>query len=203
MLVCFIPVLNQIQTSNNHHMNQLGVTQLHQFDLSSQLSLTKSAKSGQTHPKILKKKKKKKSPLNFTWAFLCSISQQACNCIEGNIWRKHKSKKETYQNSGRFHLLPFFSWQGARFSLSQQVLNFEKNLNDLRNLKGAGNLTAYLAKSIVSVVFGSNDYINNYLLPNLYNSSSSYNPQDYADLLLNHYTRQILVIISLQSLFTK
>lgn len=60
---------------------------------------------------------------------------------------------------------------------------------------GAGNLAVYLAKSIVFVIVGSNDYINNYLLPNLYNSSSSYNPQDYADLLLNHYTRQILVII--------
>ncbi|XXG87001.1 hypothetical protein AAC387_Pa11g1796 [Persea americana] len=86
---------------------------------------------------------------------------------------------------------------GARFSLSQQVLNFENNLNDLRNLMGAGNLAVYLAKSIVFVIVGSNDYINNYLLPNLYNSSSSYNPQDYADLLLNHYTRQILALYSL------
>lgn len=62
MLACLIPGLNEIKTSNNHHMNQLGVTQLHQFDLSSQLGLTKSAKTDQTHPKTFKKKKK----LNFT-----------------------------------------------------------------------------------------------------------------------------------------
>ncbi|XP_058099996.1 GDSL esterase/lipase At1g71250-like [Magnolia sinica] len=85
---------------------------------------------------------------------------------------------------------------GERFSLSQQVLNFESNLNDLRNQMGPKNLTKYLATSITVMVFGSNDYINNYLLPSLYNSSYIYNPKDYADLLLNHYARQILALHS-------
>ncbi|KAJ8617387.1 hypothetical protein MRB53_013573 [Persea americana] len=85
---------------------------------------------------------------------------------------------------------------GGRFSLSQQVMNFKSNMNDLRNEMGPNNLTQYLAKSIVLMVLGSNDYLNNYLQPKSYNSSQNYTPQAYADLLLNHYTRQILALHS-------
>ncbi|XXG58759.1 hypothetical protein AAC387_Pa04g0989 [Persea americana] len=85
---------------------------------------------------------------------------------------------------------------GGRFSLSQQVMNFESNMNDLRNEMGPNNLTQNLAKSIALMVSGSNDYLINYLLPYLYNSSLNYTPQGYADLLLNHYTRQILALHS-------
>ncbi|KAJ8617396.1 hypothetical protein MRB53_013582 [Persea americana] len=85
---------------------------------------------------------------------------------------------------------------GGRFSLSQQVMNFESNMNDLRNEMGPNNLTQYLAKSIALMVSGSNDYLINYLLPYLYNSSHNCTPQGYADLLLNHYTRQILALHS-------
>ncbi|RWR91206.1 GDSL esterase/lipase [Cinnamomum micranthum f. kanehirae] len=85
---------------------------------------------------------------------------------------------------------------GGRFSLSQQVMNFESNVNDLRNEMGPNNFTQYLAKSIALMVMGSNDYLMNYLLPYLYNSSHNYTPQGYADHLLNHYTRQILALHS-------
>ncbi|KAF8412021.1 hypothetical protein HHK36_004580 [Tetracentron sinense] len=82
---------------------------------------------------------------------------------------------------------------GDRFSLSQQVINFESTLNDqLRNQMGERELSQYLAKSIVVMVLGSNDYINNYLLPSMYLTSSTYNPKDYADLLITRYTAQIL-----------
>lgn len=89
--------------------------------------------------------------------------------------------------------------QGDRYTLSQQVLNFESNLNQLRTMMSARSLTDYLAKSIAVMVFGSNDYINNYLMPSLYPSSYNYNPQDFGNLLLNHYTRQILVGITYAS----
>ncbi|RWR91207.1 GDSL esterase/lipase [Cinnamomum micranthum f. kanehirae] len=85
---------------------------------------------------------------------------------------------------------------GGRFSLSQQVMNFKSNMNDLRNEMGPNNLTQYLAKSIALIVLGSNDYLNNYLQPKYYNSSHNYTPQDYADHLLNHYSRQILALHS-------
>jgi hypothetical protein len=87
--------------------------------------------------------------------------------------------------------------QGQRFSLTQQVLNFEATLMQLRTIVNGTSLSQYLAKSIAILVFGSNDYINNYLLPSLYTSSFNYNPTDYANLLLNRYTRQILVFLFL------
>lgn len=85
--------------------------------------------------------------------------------------------------------------QGERYSLSKQVLNFEATLNQLRTLMNGTTLSQYLAKSIAILVFGSNDYINNYLMPSIYPSSYIYNPPDFANLLLNRYTRQILVFI--------
>nr|GEV42622.1 ATP-dependent DNA helicase PIF1-like [Tanacetum cinerariifolium] len=54
------------------------------------------------------------------------------------------------------------------------------------------NLTQLLSNSIVVMVFGSNDNINNYLLSKLYRSSRTYNLEEFADLLFNHYRRQLL-----------
>ncbi|KAL3528169.1 hypothetical protein ACH5RR_012825 [Cinchona calisaya] len=83
---------------------------------------------------------------------------------------------------------------GDRYPMSQQVLNFESNLSQLRNMMSGQNLTKYLSKSIAVVVFGSNDYINNYLLPSLYTSSYNYNPSQFANLLLNHYARLLVAL---------
>ncbi|CAN1336162.1 GDSL esterase/lipase At1g71250 [Linum perenne] len=74
---------------------------------------------------------------------------------------------------------------GQRYSLSQQVLNFETTLYQLRATLGAANLTDYLSKSLAVLVFGSNDYINNYLMPSIYSSSYTYTPPQFANLLLN------------------
>ncbi|XP_028796823.1 GDSL esterase/lipase At1g71250-like [Neltuma alba] len=86
---------------------------------------------------------------------------------------------------------------GERFSLNQQVLNFENTLNQVRTMINGTQLSQYLAKSIAILAFGSDDYINNYLLPTLYNSSYLYNPQQFGNLLLNSYARQILALYSL------
>ncbi|GLT30236.1 hypothetical protein SLA2020_050490 [Shorea laevis] len=83
---------------------------------------------------------------------------------------------------------------GERYSLSQQVLNFESTLEQLRTVLDGRNLTDFLAKSIAILVFGSNDYINNYLMPSMYSSSYVYSPPEFANLLLNHYARQLLAL---------
>ncbi|GAB2210729.1 hypothetical protein Droror1_Dr00016012 [Drosera rotundifolia] len=91
--------------------------------------------------------------------------------------------------------------QGDRYSLSQQVLNFESTLGQLKNTMTTANptfnMSQHLAKSIAFMSFGSNDYINNYLLPSLYTSSFTYTPRDFANLLLNHYARQVLALHSI------
>ncbi|KMT19946.1 hypothetical protein BVRB_1g009920 [Beta vulgaris subsp. vulgaris] len=83
---------------------------------------------------------------------------------------------------------------GDRFSLSQQVLNFERTLDQLRSTMTGRNMTRYLEKAIAFMSFGSNDYINNYLMSSLYDSSFTYKPPEFANLLLNRYARQILAL---------
>ncbi|GFQ05788.1 GDSL esterase/lipase at1g71250 [Phtheirospermum japonicum] len=85
---------------------------------------------------------------------------------------------------------------GERYTLSQQVMNFERTLSELRRMMGPPDLNKYLSKSIALLVFGSNDYINNYLMPNIYPSRYTYNPAQFANLLLNHYARQLVALYS-------
>ncbi|KAK4413465.1 GDSL esterase/lipase [Sesamum alatum] len=85
---------------------------------------------------------------------------------------------------------------GERYSLSQQVLNFESTLSQLRTMMSGPNLSKYLSKAIALLVIGSNDYINNYLMPTMYPSSFNYNPNQFANLLLNRYARQLVALYS-------
>lgn len=73
------------------------------------------------------------------------------------------------------------------------MVNLETTLSQLRTMMSPQNFTDYLARSLVVLVFGSNDYINNYLMPNLYSSSIRYRAPEFANLLLNQYARQLLV----------
>ncbi|GFP80735.1 GDSL esterase/lipase at5g08460 [Phtheirospermum japonicum] len=86
---------------------------------------------------------------------------------------------------------------GERFSLSQQVENFESTMNQLRSQMTDEEMSIYLSKALVVMCLGSNDYINNYLQPTFYTTSYIYSPKDYADLLINRYTWQILALHSL------
>ncbi|KFK31816.1 hypothetical protein AALP_AA6G162300 [Arabis alpina] len=86
---------------------------------------------------------------------------------------------------------------GDRYSLSRQVVNLEATLSKLRTMMSPQNFTNYKAKSLVVLVFGSNDYINNYLMPNIYSSSARYKPPEFANLLLSQYARQLLTLYSL------
>ncbi|KAE8731854.1 GDSL esterase/lipase [Hibiscus syriacus] len=86
---------------------------------------------------------------------------------------------------------------GERYSLNQQVVNFETTLDQLRTMIGNDNLTSFLAKSVAVLVFGSNDYINNYLMPSIYSSSFNYNNLQFGNMLLNRYASQLLTLYNL------
>ncbi|KAL1212501.1 GDSL esterase/lipase [Cardamine amara subsp. amara] len=86
---------------------------------------------------------------------------------------------------------------GARFSLTQQMVNLETTLNRSRTLMNPKAYKDYLARSLVVLVFGSNDYINNYLMPNIYASSYRYGPPDFANMLINQYTCELMTLYSL------
>ncbi|KAF2539416.1 hypothetical protein F2Q68_00023078 [Brassica cretica] len=80
---------------------------------------------------------------------------------------------------------------GERFSMRRQVENFDKTLMEIS--RGIGSsVTEYMAKSLVVVSLGNNDYINNYLKPSLFLTSSIYNPTSFADLLVSNFTSNLL-----------
>ncbi|CAH2073519.1 unnamed protein product [Thlaspi arvense] len=79
---------------------------------------------------------------------------------------------------------------GERFSMRRQVENFEKTLMEIS--RGRESVKEYMAKSLVVVSLGNNDYINNYLKPSLFLTSSIYDPPSFADLLLSNFTYHLL-----------
>ncbi|KAL0728034.1 hypothetical protein Bca4012_024127 [Brassica carinata] len=82
---------------------------------------------------------------------------------------------------------------GARTSFSGQVSQFEMTIElKLRPFfQNPEDLRKYLAKSIIAINIGSNDYINNYLMPDRYSSSKIYSGEDYANLLIKTLLAQI------------
>ncbi|KAK1554221.1 hypothetical protein Q3G72_009476 [Acer saccharum] len=81
---------------------------------------------------------------------------------------------------------------GARISFRGQVQNYRNTVQQVVSLLGDEDSAAdYLSKCIYSIGLGSNDYLNNYFMPLYYSSSRQYTPEQWADLLIQEYTRQL------------
>lgn len=81
---------------------------------------------------------------------------------------------------------------GTRIYLDLQLQNHQKTISSIVDLVGNRVATnAHLNKCLYIVGIGSNDYINNYLDPNHYKTSSLYNPSQYATLLIQQYAQQL------------
>ncbi|XP_011628654.2 GDSL esterase/lipase At1g71691 [Amborella trichopoda] len=79
----------------------------------------------------------------------------------------------------------------GRIPFNQQIRNFENTLDQLSDqLGGPDQLADSIARCIFFVGMGSNDYLNNYLMPN-YATRNQYNSQQFANLLIQQYTRQL------------
>uniref|UniRef100_A0A0E0DRH6 GDSL esterase/lipase n=1 Tax=Oryza meridionalis TaxID=40149 RepID=A0A0E0DRH6_9ORYZ len=76
----------------------------------------------------------------------------------------------------------------GRSPFNQQIKNFEATLQQISGKLGggAGKLAPSLARSIFYVGMGSNDYLNNYLMPN-YNTRNEYNGDQYSTLLVQQF----------------
>ncbi|CAA0839281.1 GDSL esterase/lipase [Striga hermonthica] len=81
---------------------------------------------------------------------------------------------------------------GRVIPLREQISNFENTLNQLEDQMQTEDLSNYLAKAIVFLGMGANDYLNNYIFPLGHESSKSYSPQDYADHLVKQYEGHIM-----------
>ncbi|KAI3956877.1 hypothetical protein MKX01_000911 [Papaver californicum] len=87
----------------------------------------------------------------------------------------------------------------ARVSMNAQLLMFEKTikLQLPSKFKSQENLAEYVSKSMYYIAMGSNDYINNYLMPNLYLSSKLLTPESFADYLISTLSNQITILYNL------
>lgn len=82
---------------------------------------------------------------------------------------------------------------GGRVSMSGQVRNYRNVVQQVRQLLGSTAAAAdLLRRCIYTVGMGSNDYLNNYFMPLFYSSSSQYDPQQYADLLVQQFSQQLM-----------
>ncbi|XP_024963858.1 GDSL esterase/lipase At1g71691-like [Cynara cardunculus var. scolymus] len=84
----------------------------------------------------------------------------------------------------------------GRIPFNQQIDNFENSLDRITDNSGATDVAQMLSRSIFFVGMGSNDYLNNYLMPN-YPTRNEYNGQQFADLLSHEYTTQLTKLYNL------
>ncbi|GFQ02726.1 GDSL esterase/lipase at4g18970 [Phtheirospermum japonicum] len=81
---------------------------------------------------------------------------------------------------------------GARIDFTGQVNNYKNTVSQVVQILGDEDTAAdYLSKCIYSVGVGSNDYLNNYFMPQYYTTSRRYSPEEYADVLIQQYSEQI------------
>ncbi|XP_073148255.1 GDSL esterase/lipase At1g29670-like [Henckelia pumila] len=85
---------------------------------------------------------------------------------------------------------------GDVISLNRQLLNHQITISRLSLLVGPFRVTAYLNKCLYVVNMGSNDYINNYLQPLVYPSSKIFTPDQFAQRLIQQYSRQLKSLYS-------
>lgn len=94
----------------------------------------------------------------------------------------------------------FFSYlifQGVVISLNGQLQNHKTTVSRIASILGdQESATQHLSKCLYTVGFGSNDYINNYLLPQFYPTSRQYPPDQYAAVLIQQYSQKLKVPIS-------
>ncbi|XP_057471506.1 GDSL esterase/lipase At1g29670-like [Actinidia eriantha] len=84
---------------------------------------------------------------------------------------------------------------GARISLNKQLLNHGTTVARIGLQLGNKEAAAtYLSKCLYFVGMGSNDYINNYLMPQFYPTSTIYTPQQYARALIQQYKQQLVAL---------
>ncbi|XP_071937490.1 GDSL esterase/lipase At1g29670 [Coffea arabica] len=81
---------------------------------------------------------------------------------------------------------------GARISFNQQLQNHGRTISRISLLHGSPTSAKdYLSKCLYTVLIGSNDYLNNYFLPQFYLTSRTYTPDQYAEVLIRQFSQQL------------
>lgn len=78
--------------------------------------------------------------------------------------------------------------------MNEQLQNYQTTVSQIVRTLGSNTAAArHLKKCIFTVGIGSNDYINNYFMPDKYPTSSTYTPDQYAKVLIGQYSQQLQV----------
>ncbi|KAG8385377.1 hypothetical protein BUALT_Bualt03G0036700 [Buddleja alternifolia] len=85
---------------------------------------------------------------------------------------------------------------GDRISLNKQLLiNHQITISRIAlSLRNRTKVNEYLSKCLYAVNMGSNDYINNYLLPQYYPTSVLYTPDRFAEFLIRRFSGQLRIL---------
>ncbi|CAH1416004.1 unnamed protein product [Lactuca virosa] len=87
---------------------------------------------------------------------------------------------------------------GDRISLDRQLLNHVTTISRISALQRNKTFTnEYLMKCIYLADIGSNDYVSNYFIPSIYNTSSIYTVEEYAVVLAEQYYEQLTKLYNL------
>ena len=84
--------------------------------------------------------------------------------------------------------------QGDRIWMDRQLRNYDNTISKLESMI-EGPVSEYLKKCLYTVNIGSNDYINNYFMPQHYNTKDLFTSNEYAQLLVSRYQPQLQVIL--------
>ncbi|KAL5776268.1 hypothetical protein ACOSP7_009194 [Xanthoceras sorbifolium] len=84
----------------------------------------------------------------------------------------------------------------GRIPFAQQIKNFQNTLDQVTENLGADDVSKAIARCLFFVGMGSNDYLNNYLMPN-YATRNQYNGQQFAQLLVQEYQLQLTSLYNL------
>ncbi|GKB30347.1 reverse transcriptase domain-containing protein [Tanacetum coccineum] len=88
--------------------------------------------------------------------------------------------------------------EGDRFTFDMQLQNHEAVISRLSRLQQNNTFTQdYLKECIYLVNIGSDDYVNNYLMPNNYPTSHIYTTGQYAAVLSQRYSQQLTTLYNL------
>jgi hypothetical protein len=86
------------------------------------------------------------------------------------------------------------SIQGYAISLGLQLRNHRVIVSQIASRLGRPDKAfEYLNKCLYYVHIGSNDYINNYFLPQFYLTSNTYSPEQYAESLIEELSLNLQV----------
>ncbi|RHN50271.1 putative triacylglycerol lipase [Medicago truncatula] len=92
-----------------------------------------------------------------------------------------------------------FEESGKCITLTEQINLFGREIKrDLTSkVKYPTELSDHLQKSIFIISAGSNDYINNFLQPQFYDSSKFYQPKPFAEHLIENFSQQLKTLYEL------